>query len=94
MKNAKNELNQALNRITGRGRDLLLDRDRRDQIRSIANVAKLLDFSDVCATCAHILALDDRNRQRLTIQRLEIAYKNADRVTTIDTICDGAEKTQ
>jgi len=94
VKNAKSELNQALARITGKGKDLLLDRDRRDQIHVIAQAAKIIGLFDVATQCAHILAIDDRNRQRLTIQRLEIAYKNADRLTDIDTTVDGWEKTQ
>lgn len=93
MKSQKVELNRALARITGQGKDLLLDRDRRDQIRSIGNVAKLLGFFDVVRTCDHIIALDDRNRYRLTLQRLEIAMKNPDRLTEIDTIVEGNEKT-
>ena len=93
MESQKTELNRALARITGQGKDLLLDSDRRDQIRSIANVAKLLHFSDIVVTCTNILALDDRNRYRLTLQRLEIAMKNPDRVTSIDTTVDGCEKT-
>lgn len=91
--NQKTELNRALARITGQGKDLLLDRDRHDQIRSIGNVAKLLHFSDIVVTCTNILALDDRNRYRLTLQRLEIAMKNTNRETEIDTIVEGNEKT-